>query len=93
MNLLIFQIKIRNSSKNSTVGPMSQILDKLTKSEHPFRDESNHTKITKFRHRIRFKILILYFWKILQNFQFLASKSEISDEYRHGFMKYKHFWL
>jgi len=63
------------------------------KSEHPFRDESNHIKIIKFRCQMNLQILNFRFWKVLQKIQFLPSKSEIKDEYRHEFMKYKNFWL
>ena len=93
MNLHIFRIKIQNLLKYLTVGTTSQILEKLAKSEHPFRYEFNHTKFIQFRYQMDLQILIFRFWKVLQKFQFLPSKSEINDEYRHGFVKYNHFWL
>jgi len=93
MKLQIFRIKIRNSSQKPTVGPTSRISKKLTKSEHPFWDESNHIKIIEFQHRIVFQIRNFRFKKVLQKSQFLPSKSEINDEYWHGFMKYNHLQI
>jgi len=73
------------------VGPTSQITETLTKSEHPFRDESNHTKIIQFRYQMDLQILNFLFWKILEKSDFSSINSRIHDINEHEIMKHNQY--